>query len=104
MFIELSEEQKRENTMNFKLKSVEVERDYSLNSTLKVAFSNYNISVIYGENGCGKTTLLRMINALLSQNDSVFSQEKVLSMSIVFLVDGTEKEVLVEKKERVDKR
>lgn len=102
MFIELSEEQKRENTMNFKLKSVEVERDYSLNSTLKVAFSNYNISVIYGENGCGKTTLLRMINALLSQNDSVFSQEKVLSMSIVFLVDGTEKEVLVEKKERVE--
>ena len=34
-----------------KLKSVEVERDYTLNSILKVVFSKCNISVIYGENG-----------------------------------------------------
>lgn len=37
---------------------------------------------------------------LFLQNDSVFSQEKVKEMSIRFLVNETEKEVVVSKKER----
>lgn len=99
MFIESSEECKEKKLMDIKLNSVEVKRECFLNSILKVTFSDYNVSVIYGENGCGKTTILRLINAFLSQNDSVFSQEKVLWMSISFQFDGTEKKVLVEKKE-----
>ena len=88
--------------MDIKLKSVEVKRDYSLNNTLKVYFSDYNISVIYGENGCGKTTILRLINAFLAQNDSVLSQEKVLLMSMTHQFEGVETKVLVEKKERTE--
>lgn len=102
MFVELLNSVE-EKSLGIKLKSVEVKRDYSLNNMLKVCFSDYNISVIYGENGCGKTTLLRLINAFFSQNDSVFSQEKVISMSMVYSLDGIEKEVLVEKKERTEK-
>ena len=86
--------------LNVKLKAVKVKRDYSLNGVLEVCFSDYNVSVIYGENGCGKTTLLKLLNAFFSQNDSVFNQEKVKEMSIRFLVNETEKEVLVSKKER----
>ncbi len=103
MFVGLlnSEEEK---ILDIKLKSVEVKRDYSLNNVLKVFFSDYNISVIYGDNGCGKTTILRLINAFLSQNDSVFSQEKVLWMSMTYLIDGIEqRSVLVEKKVRKEK-
>ena len=92
----------QDNKTNIKLKSIEVMRDYTLNSILKVDFSEYNISVIYGENGCGKTTILRLINAFLSQNDSVFNQEKVLWMSITFYSNGTEKKILVDKKERTE--
>lgn len=103
MFIEPLNSDK-EKLLDIKLKSVEVKRDYSLNNVLKVAFSDYNISVIYGENGCGKTTILRLINAFLSQNDSVFSQEKVLCMSMIYLISGKEqRKVLVEKKERIEK-
>ena len=98
MSIKLIKEKEEIFPINIKLKSVIVKRDYSLNGTLEVFFSDYNISVIYGENGCGKTTILRLINAFLSQNDSVFSQEKVKEMSIRFLYDGIEKEVLVIKK------
>lgn len=101
MIVELLKESE-EKMMKIKLKSVEVKRDYSLNSILKVSFSDYNISVMYGENGCGKTTILRLINAFLDQNDSVFSKEKVLWMSMTFQADNIEKKVLVEKKERIE--
>ena len=47
-----------EKIMDIKLKSVEVKREYSMNNILKVKFSSYKVSVIYGENGCGKTTIL----------------------------------------------
>lgn len=102
MIVELLKESKKEKMMKIKLKSVEVKRDYSLNSILKVSFSDFNISVIYGENGCGKTTILRLINAFLDQNDSVFSKEKVLRMSMTFQIDEKEEKVLVEKKERIE--
>lgn len=87
-----------EKIMDIKLKSVEVKREYSMNNILKVEFSSYKVSVIYGENGCGKTTILRLINAFLSQNDSVFSQEKIISMSMTYELKGIEKKIIVEKK------
>lgn len=87
------------NKNKIKLKSVEVERDYKLNGTLKVKFSEYNISVIYGVNGCGKTTILRLINAFLAQNDSVFNQENVQRMTIGYTSNGQDQEVCVERKE-----
>ena len=54
-----------------KLHSVTINRDLSINKTLKVSFSTQNISVIYGENGCGKTTFLRCLSAVFAQNDAV---------------------------------
>lgn len=100
MKIKVLSEEEVNKSKNIKLKSVKVERNYQLNRVLEVKFSDYNVSVIYGENGCGKTTILRLINAFLSQNDSVFSQEKVLSMSIAFSTEGGENVVSVYKKER----
>lgn len=91
---------KSKKVFNIKLKSVEIKRDYLLNDLLKVDFSSYNISIIYGENGCGKTTILKLINAFLAQNDAVLSQEKVLWMAMTYQAEGLEKRVLVQKKER----
>ena len=100
MKIKVLSEEEVNKSKNIKLKSVKVERDYQLNRVLEVKFSDYNVSVIYGENGCGKTTILRLINAFLSQNDSIFSQEKVLSMSIAFCTECGENVVSVYKRER----
>ena len=83
-----------EKSIDIKLKAVEVKRKYAMNNILKVDFSDYKISVIYGENGCGKTTILRLISAFLAQNDSVFTQEKVMSMSMTYETKGVEKKII----------
>lgn len=67
-----------------KLHSVTINRDLSINKTLKVSFSTQNISVIYGENGCGKTTFLRCLSAVFAQNDAVLLKEKVESIVVEY--------------------
>lgn len=51
MKIKVLSEEEVNKSKNIKLKSVKVERDYQLNRVLEVKFSDYNVSVIYGENG-----------------------------------------------------
>lgn len=78
-----------------KLHSVTINRDLSINKTLKVSFSTQNISVIYGENGCGKTTFLRCLSAVFAQNDSILLKEKVESIVIKFILNHNEETVKI---------
>lgn len=88
--------------ISIKLKRIVVERECSQKPILEVEFSNYNISIIYGENGSGKTTLLRLINAFFAQNDSILSKEKVVKMSVLYCFDDIDKIVNVYKKVRME--
>lgn len=76
-----------------KLQSVTINRDLSINKTLKVVFSTQKISVIYGENGCGKTTFLRCLSAVFSQNDSILLKEKVESIVVKYILNHNGKTV-----------
>ena len=82
-----------------KLHSVTINRDLSVNKTLKVSFSIQSISVIYGENGCGKTTFLRCLSAVLAQNESILLQEKVVSIKIEYFIEHAKKTVEIKKVE-----
>ncbi len=53
-----------------------------------IEFSSSNISVVYGENGCGKTTLLKILYGVLSQNSEILLSENVESVSIEFMDEG----------------
>lgn len=56
--------------------------------TVNVRFSSESISVIYGENGCGKTTLLKIIYALLSHNEAILLEEKISEVQLNYMVKG----------------
>ena len=48
------------------LSSLEVDKLYG-NYTYKVSF-NHDITLLYGTNGCGKTTILNIITAIITGN------------------------------------
>ncbi|WP_031421911.1 AAA family ATPase [Exiguobacterium sp. NG55] len=54
----------------------------SSNRNLELTFSEEMISVIYGENGNGKTTFLKIIHALLSKDEKILYNEKVREVTI----------------------
>ena len=49
-----------------KLLSIYIAGFQSLNRAAYVEFAGGDISVIYGDNGCGKTTFLKLIHSILS--------------------------------------
>lgn len=50
--------------------------------SVAVDFSSLQSSVIYGLNGCGKTTFLKILNAIFQQDESVLTEEEVKSVRI----------------------
>ncbi|WP_318475556.1 AAA family ATPase [Photobacterium leiognathi] len=57
----------------------------SATSIVDVYFSNDQVSIIYGENGCGKTTFLKVLHAVLSQEESVLIQNNIESILIEYI-------------------
>lgn len=78
------------------IKSIHIERTQSRQRTVSLNLSALNISVLYGENGCGKTVLLRLLNAVLGQEDRVLAEERVQQVRILYENGNREeKEVII---------
>jgi ABC-type cobalamin/Fe3+-siderophores transport system ATPase subunit len=82
-----------------KLKSIRIEGMQNEERVIDIKFSDLNVSVIYGENGCGKTTLLRLINAVFEQQENTLLNENVEKINIVYTVGNIEKSVHIKKQE-----
>jgi ABC-type cobalamin/Fe3+-siderophores transport system ATPase subunit len=48
----------------------------SPSKSIQVFFSKLQTSVIYGDNGCGKTTFLKILNAIFKQDDNTLLEEE----------------------------
>ncbi|GJI92762.1 AAA family ATPase [Duganella hordei] len=72
-----------------KLKSLKFDGFRTGNYSAQVNFSNDSVTVIFGDNGCGKTTFLRAINAFLSQDAAYLDAISVQSITCEYLWDET---------------
>jgi ABC-type cobalamin/Fe3+-siderophores transport system ATPase subunit len=70
-----------------KLKSIYIHGFKDKNREIKLTFSEEPITVIYGENGCGKTTFLRVLNAILSKNDDILIAENIQEIILEYILD-----------------
>ncbi|WP_092252749.1 AAA family ATPase [Pseudomonas sp. NFACC13-1] len=73
---------------NIRLDRIKFVGFQSSDRTAEVHFSKDSASVIYGDNGCGKTTFLKLIYALLNKDSLAFRKEGVTSAEVDFRVDG----------------
>lgn len=53
-----------------------------------VKFSEDQVSVIYGENGCGKTTFLKLLHAVFVKDSAILVKEKVELAEIEYVYEG----------------
>ncbi|MDY8025155.1 AAA family ATPase [Paenibacillus polymyxa] len=69
-----------------------------------INFSNEPVSVVFGDNGCGKTTLLKVIYAVISQNNSILLNENVKKVDLFYTIDGgiNEKKATVWRNEEIE--
>ncbi len=55
---------------------------------INLVFSTEPISVIYGANGCGKTTLLRVLHAVFEGDDDTLEKENISEIEITYSKNG----------------
>lgn len=65
----------------------------------KVNFSKENVTVIYGDNGCGKTTFLKTIFLFLSQDEDSLKSMNVQSIECSVLINDEIQTILVKSTE-----
>lgn len=59
-------------------------------------FADDNVTIAYGENGCGKTTLLQILSAIFSKDEEILFNHKVRKICMNIQHDGAKKEVCIE--------
>ncbi|EOX1558411.1 AAA family ATPase [Vibrio cholerae] len=80
-----------------RLHSIEIEGFQAQNRRARLEFSHDSlISVIYGDNGCGKTTFLKLIHGILNRETSILIAENVTKVIVDYYDnDGFLKKVTI---------
>lgn len=78
-----------------RLKSIKLEGFQSKNKILELNLAEGNISIIYGENGSGKTTFLKVINAILKQDVTTLYNNHINNIYISYTINGVKKEIKI---------
>jgi len=67
-----------------KISKIIIEGFKSSNITAEIMFDT-EISILYGLNGSGKTTVLRIIHSILNQNEEILRKEKVNKVTLTII-------------------
>jgi energy-coupling factor transporter ATP-binding protein EcfA2/uncharacterized protein YjgD (DUF1641 family) len=82
-----------------KITNIEFHGFKAKNRFAKVEFSSDNVTVIYGDNGCGKTTFLKAINSFLSQDSDELSSIGIKKIVCNIKDEDQPKSIFVELKD-----
>jgi predicted ATPase len=82
-----------------KIDNIEFHGFKAKNRFAKVEFSSDNVTVIYGDNGCGKTTFLKAINSFLSQDSDELSSIGISKIVCNIIDEEQSKFICVELKD-----
>lgn len=83
----------------FTLRKIEIYGFQSTDRQAVISLSENPVSVIYGENGCGKTTFLKLIYGFLNRKSAILRDAHVAKMVVTYLENSNEeKKVSVELK------
>lgn len=85
-----------------KIESIEIHGFKSSARVAKAILSDENVSVIYGPNGCGKTSFLKILHGVLAQEESALIQNSVNKVSLSINFDGERSKLSVFKNEDGD--
>ncbi|MBR3771848.1 MAG: AAA family ATPase [Clostridium sp.] len=66
---------------------------------VKLDFSKTPITILYGDNGCGKTTLLKVFSAIFSRDESVLISENIRKIEIELEDENNVSEYVIERQE-----
>lgn len=81
-----------------KIQKVEINGFKNPDSKLSVTLSGGNISVIYGDNGSGKTTFLKILHSILERDESTLIQNKVTSVIIYYSSSDDYSKVIIKRR------
>lgn len=68
------------------------------NRKVMLDFPEGNTVILYGDNGCGKTSLLRVINAILAHDEEILLEENINHIEIVVQQDEKNELYRIERK------
>lgn len=80
-----------------RINSIEIHGFKSSSRIAKAIFSNESVSVIYGPNGCGKTSFLKILHGVLAQEESALIQNTVSKVILVVEINNEIEELSVER-------
>jgi ABC-type cobalamin/Fe3+-siderophores transport system ATPase subunit len=84
--------------MSCKFKSIKIVGFKEPNRIVQLTFSTEPVTVIYGENGSGKTTFLKILHAILSKDEEYLLSESVKEIELLYEFPlGIEKKLSVKK-------
>lgn len=83
-----------------KIKSIDILGFHSEKKRVKCEFASDNVTILYGDNGCGKTTLLQILDAVFSKKDEVLFNYKVKNIDMQLEQNGENIDIQIKRYER----
>lgn len=82
----------------FRLQKIEIIGFKSEKEHITYEFSDSNTTVVFGQNGCGKTTFLQILYGIFSEDEAILINNKVKSIHIWCQIDGKNIECSIDEK------